>query len=383
MRINSKWEVKKLGEICDIELGKTPYRGNASFWDKDKNTKNVWLSIADLLNAQNKIILDSKEYISNKGTNISKIVKKGTLLLSFKLTLGRLAFAGKDLYTNEAIAALGIKCDKILKEYLYYYFSVFDWDSLVTGDVKVKGKTLNKKKLNEINVCYPAISEQEKTVARLDKFSENIKRLEDTARKNLQNAKDLFSSVLNEMLLTKRIRKYISLENVCKKIVAGGDKPTSFSEISTEKYNVPIYANAVKNDGLCGFTNKSIIVEEAITISARGTIGFVCAKYKPFYPIVRLIVAIPDKQKVVLEFLVYALKHIMLRGSGTSIPQLTVPEFKKNKILLPTLSEQKKIVAKLDKLSAETKKLEIVYQKKIDGLAELKKSVLKQTFNCG
>ncbi|GHT23996.1 hypothetical protein AGMMS49953_05540 [Endomicrobiia bacterium] len=89
------WEVKKLGEACNIELGKTPYRGNVSFWDKDKNTKNVWLSIADLLNAQNKVILDSKEYISDEGTNIAKIVKKGTLLLSFKLTLGRLAFAGQ------------------------------------------------------------------------------------------------------------------------------------------------------------------------------------------------------------------------------------------------------------------------------------------------
>ncbi|GHT16379.1 hypothetical protein AGMMS49573_05930 [Endomicrobiia bacterium] len=52
-------------------------------------------------------------------------------------------------------------------------------------------------------------------------------------------------------------------------------------------------------------------------------------------------------------------------------------------IPLLSISEQKKIVARLDKLSAETKKLEIVYQKKIDGLTELKKSVFKQTFDCG
>ena len=104
--------------------------------------KNVWLSIADLLNAEGMIISDSKEYISDDGAKLSKFVKKGTLLASFKLTLGRLAFAGKDLYTNEAIAALTIRNEQeILKEYLYHYLTFFDWHGAVEGDIKVKGKT--------------------------------------------------------------------------------------------------------------------------------------------------------------------------------------------------------------------------------------------------
>jgi type I restriction enzyme S subunit len=77
------------------------------------------------------------------------------LLVSFKLTLGRLAFAGVDLRTNEAIAALNIKKeDEIIKEYLYHYLTFFDWDKLASGDVKVKGKTLNKTKLKEITIRY-------------------------------------------------------------------------------------------------------------------------------------------------------------------------------------------------------------------------------------
>ena len=94
------WEIKKLGEICQIELGKTPARANKAFWDERKETGNVWLSIADLLNAEDDIVVDSKEYLSDQGANISKIVSKGTLLVSFKLTLGRLAFAGRDLYLS-------------------------------------------------------------------------------------------------------------------------------------------------------------------------------------------------------------------------------------------------------------------------------------------
>jgi len=108
------WEVKKLGDVCKIELGKTPYRKDRSYWDNEKQTKNTWLSIADLIHTENKKVYNSKENISDKAVKISKIVKEGTLLLSFKLTLGRLAFAGKELFTNEAIAALTVKNEKLI-----------------------------------------------------------------------------------------------------------------------------------------------------------------------------------------------------------------------------------------------------------------------------
>ena len=133
------WQIKKLGEVCDISIGKTPARGNKKFWDIEKDTNNIWLSIRDLNNTQGKEVFNSREYISDSGADLFNFVKKGTLLASFKLTLGRLAFAGCDLYTNEAIAALPIKNEKELnKEYLYYYLTFFDWHAEVKGDVKVK-----------------------------------------------------------------------------------------------------------------------------------------------------------------------------------------------------------------------------------------------------
>ncbi len=116
------WQTKKLGDLCEIELGKTPARANKSFWDEKREASNVWLSIADLLNVEDKIVVNSKEYLSDEGVAISKNVRKGTLLVSFKLTLGRLAFAGRDLFTNEAIAALTIFNERELsKEYLFYF----------------------------------------------------------------------------------------------------------------------------------------------------------------------------------------------------------------------------------------------------------------------
>ena len=134
------WQSKKLGELCEIELGKTPLRANASFWDQGRVTSNIWLSIADLLKAEDNVVTDSKEYLSDKGAEISKIVPKGTLLVSFKLTLGRLAFAGRNLYTNEAIAALTLFNEKELsKEFLYYFLHFFDWVKAAENDIKLKG----------------------------------------------------------------------------------------------------------------------------------------------------------------------------------------------------------------------------------------------------
>ena len=100
--MKSGWQTKKLGELCEIELGRTPARANSAFWDEKRETGNVWLSIADLLKADDNIVIDSKEYVSDKGAEICKLVPKGTLLVSFKLTLGRLAFAGDQCASPQA-----------------------------------------------------------------------------------------------------------------------------------------------------------------------------------------------------------------------------------------------------------------------------------------
>ena len=142
----------KLGELTTITIGRTPYRSDASLWDTKKETSNIWLSIADLLKTEGKIVNSSKEFISDEAASTFAIVPKGTLLVSFKLTLGRLAFAGQDLRTNEAIAALHNNENLVNNEYLFYYLQQFDWTGYAKADQKVKGLTLNKTKLYEIPV---------------------------------------------------------------------------------------------------------------------------------------------------------------------------------------------------------------------------------------
>lgn len=193
------WKSMKLGDLCKIALGKTPARAQEYYWDPEHKTNNVWLSIADLLHATNKSVTDSREYLSDKGAAVSKIVKKGTLLVSFKLTLGRLAFAGRDLFTNEAIAALEIiDEDLITKEFLYYSLQHFDWHKAAENDVKLKGMTLNKAKLREIVVHFPPLPEQRRIVKKLDEVLAEVTAAKTNTLQKLNTLDVLKSSILHQ-----------------------------------------------------------------------------------------------------------------------------------------------------------------------------------------
>lgn len=164
---------------------------------------------------------------------------------------------------------------------------------------------------------------------------------------------------------------------MCLDIFAGGDKPTDFSEIETAELNIPVYANGIENDGLVGYTNHYRVNQEAVTISARGTLGFTCVRYEPFMPIVRLIVAIPNQEIVKSTYLKYALDTIDFTNTGGSIPQLTVPNVANEEIFVPSIAEQQRIVAQIEQYEAEIRKAQAV----MDGCAARKKAILDKYLN--
>ncbi|MBZ7947610.1 restriction endonuclease subunit S [Campylobacter sp. RM9929] len=185
------WEIKKLDDIAEIQIGKTPSRNNIDFFQGE----NIWLSIRDL---KSKFVSFSSEKISNEAilkTNM-KIVPKGTLLMSFKLTLGKTAFAGCDLYTNEAIAAIFIKDKNINKYFLDYALKFTDLEKYV--DNAVKGKTLNKQKLRQIEVPIPPLKEQEQIASYLDELSLNIKALKENYKTQIKDYEELKKSLLKK-----------------------------------------------------------------------------------------------------------------------------------------------------------------------------------------
>ena len=143
----------------------------------------------------------------------------------------------------------------------------------------------------------------------------------------------------------------VKLEEVCKRIYAGGDVPKDrYSLEKTKEYSVPIFANAEKDEGLYGYTDEAREKELSITVAARGTIGYTAIRREPFLPVVRLITVVPDLNKVSERYLYYVLRNCKPQSSGTSIPQLTVPDIKKNSLLLYDIEEQEKVADKLDSI---------------------------------
>ena len=168
---------KKMGDIAEMKIGGTPRRDTEKYW---KSGKNLWVSISEL---NNNVICDTKEKITDDGVNNSnvKLVKKDTILMSFKMSLGKKAIAGKDLYTNEAIVAINGK--NVINKYIYYSIDRFDFSqacsSIATGN-------LNKEKLEELLIPIPSIQIQQYIIKECEHY-DNLINILKKENERLQN----------------------------------------------------------------------------------------------------------------------------------------------------------------------------------------------------
>lgn len=157
-------------DVFDLQMGKTPSRDIPSYWSGD----NVWVSIADM--KDRKYVDSSKETISDEAIKTTGIreVQEGTVFMSFKLSIGKVAIAAKNLYTNEAIMQFPIKPGyELSPEYLYYYLLGHKWQG---ANKAVMGATLNKKKIAQEHISFPSIDDQQRIVDELDLLSNIIQK---------------------------------------------------------------------------------------------------------------------------------------------------------------------------------------------------------------
>ena len=158
----------KLEDLFDLQMGKTPARNNPEYWNSEDYK---WISIGDL-SRSGKYIQDTKEYLSKKAVDESgiTIIPAGTVVMSFKLSIGKTAIVSEPMFSNEAIMSFRDKrVVDLLPDYIYYMFLGRDWD--VGTNKAVMGKTLNKATLSKIKVRVHSITEQKEIVQILDKVN--------------------------------------------------------------------------------------------------------------------------------------------------------------------------------------------------------------------
>lgn len=118
-------------------------------------------------------------------------------------------------------------------------------------------------------------------------------------------------------------------------------------------------------------------MNESVTVSARGTIGFICLREEPYVPIVRLISIIPQKNIISAKYIYLWLKTINIQGTGSTQQQLTIPEFKKTKILVPDEKIMKEFTNLINPLFEKIKNNQIENEK----LTNLKNCLLPKLMN--
>ena len=243
----------RLKEIFDLQMGKTPSRNNPDYWCTEDNK---WISIADLTKA-GKYISDTKEFLSDAAVKESgiKIIPANTVIMSFKLSIGKTAITAEDMYSNEAIMAFHDKhAVDILPEYIFYLFKYRNWDE--SSNKAVMGKTLNKATLSEMEIDVCSIKKQREIVAVLDKMMRVLVNRE----KELFLLDNLIKARFVEMFENKTEYDQFRLEEIAD-IVSGITKgrKTKCGELR----EVPYMAVSNVKDGYIDWTTvKTILATE-------------------------------------------------------------------------------------------------------------------------
>ena len=166
-----------------------------------------------------------------------------------------------------------------------------------------------------------------------------------------------------------------TIAEISSEIFAGGDKPQDCVAMPDAEHPYPVYANGYENAGLQGYSKSCRVTRDAVTVSARGTIGYCFIRKGNFTPIVRLITVVPDGD-ITVEYLKEAIDLMEIKSSGTSQAQLTVPDFKKERLIIPPLELQNRFAA----FVAEVDKSTLAVKQSLEKLETLKKSLMQQYF---
>ena len=225
--------------------------------------------------------------------------------------------------------------------------------------LKMQSKTtglhnLDMKAYLKLPVPALSLTEQERIVAELDLLTGII----DKQKAQLAELDTLALSIFYDMFGNPESNEkgWITdkFQNVCCELFAGGDVPKGHcSSLMSDEYCIPILSNGVGEKAIYGYTDKARVSQECITISGRGTIGYCEVREKPFFPVVRLIVAVPKKDTILSIFLKFVVDALHLHGVGVAIPQLTIPMVKDIPIVLPPLYLQQSFAEKIQSIESQ------------------------------
>lgn len=377
-------------DIFDLQMGKTPSRSNQDYW----NTEDYkWISIADLSKTR-KYISDTKEHLSKIAIEDSgiKMIPMNTVVMSFKLSIGKVAITSDNMYSNEAIMAFHDKhVVNVLPEYIFYMFMNKNWE--VGSNKAVMGKTLNKATLSDIEIEICSIEEQKRIVGVLDKVMHVI----ESRRKELALL-DAFIKARFVEMFGDPVSNQHGYEKVClseladikigpfgsllhkedyiegghpllnpSHIIDGKVAPDNKLSISDEKYNeLSAYQLHVGDVimGRRGEMGRCAVVPDEGYLCGTGSLmirtkGDVTADY------IQKVISFPSFKKTIEDMAV-----------GQTMPNLNVPIVSTFQIVKPPIEVQNRYYT----FVAQVNKSKVAVQKALDETQKLFDSLMQQYF---
>lgn len=332
----------KISDLCDVKIGKTPPTSQREWFNPQKDYID-WVSIKDMGDC-NKYLYNTCKTLSTLAIeefNIP-IVEKGRVLLSFKLTIGKVAITTKKCLTNEAIAQFIIKDKRVLdNDFLYYYLTNYNFEQL--GNTSSIATAINSKIIKTMSIEIPDITIQKKITKLLSALDDRIE-LNIRISKNLEEqAQALFKSWFVDFEpfggeMPSDWEKIKLGEIAC---VGSGKRPPKSDGIIEENDRVPIFGAS----GVMGYC-KDILYNEPILIIGRvGTHGIVQRISKPCWASDNTLVI----KSEYYEYVYQILKNIDYSGlnRGSTQPLITQTDIKNTAIILPNI----KVLQKYERIS--------------------------------
>ncbi|TAN44681.1 MAG: hypothetical protein EPN22_05670 [Nitrospirae bacterium] len=334
------WMSDSLGNLVDIAVGKTPSRSDSRYWD---GGVHKWATIASMEFGRE--LNDTKEKITDLAIKEAnpKLVRKGTLMFSFKLTIGKMAFAGCDLYTNEAIATLVPKDKRIDKKFLFYALQVADL-TINVGDA-AKGATLNTKTMPLIEVIFPEdVKEQRRIVARIEELTRRAEEARRTAVERDAELNILLQALYGQMIEDVKWKPLHEVASLVRRSIK--TKPDEkYEEMGIRSFGRGTFKKPVLTGDQIGnkriyrihegdlVFNNVFAWEKAIAVAKKEDHGRVGSH--------RFITYVPHKEKTTSEFLCHhflserGIEDIRAASPGSAGRNRTLGLTKLEKILVP------------------------------------------------
>ncbi|BCM23747.1 restriction endonuclease subunit S [Methyloradius palustris] len=400
--MKAEWQLKTLGEVCEVVNGGTPKTGVDEYWGNE----HLWITPAEMGRRATPYVNDTERKITSQGLKNSsaRLLPPNSVILSSRAPIGHLVINTKPMATNQGCKGL-VPNDGLAHKYLFYFLMV-NIDLLNDLGSGATFKELSGGKLKEVKIRLAPPPEQQRIVAILDKTFEGIAKARANAEQNLQNARALFESHLQSVFTQRGLGwSEKKIGDVCD--LVNGFAFKSSDVVDTSQTQLVRMGNLYGNnlsldrspvfypDNFSEIYRNYLLVEDDLIMSLTGTTGKEDYGYTVKIP--KCSHALLMNQRIVKfeilnaevinrNFLMYYLRSrvfldkLYLTANGTRQANLSSLVIKTLPLPICSTEKQLSITTKLDVICKETQRLEILYQRKITCLDELKKSLLQQAF---